>query len=203
METQSNPTKQQVVFFAQRSTLLRYLVLYIAMIVAYVWIIMSYFFQFGSLGSSSPSLLPLFALLILLTLILVVALGRILILIVHKLAYQDFTLVLNHEGITTSPVTAMNKISLSWAEIGTLSTRRVSFFNYFCIYPKDLQQLLKRFGPVRRILLRLTTLRTGTPLNVPGWFFSVPVDQILLQVLENFGDELRTHEIQVKLQGGR
>lgn len=199
MEMASNLTEQQVTFFAQRSTLRRYLVFYVSVIILYVLIVVSYFFLYASFIFSSSSLLFLFVLLAFLVLVSVILFSRMVALIVRKLAHQDFTLALNHKGIT---VAGNNEIFLSWAEIRALSRRRY-LFNYLSIYPKDPQRVLKQFGPMRRILLRLSILRTGTPISVPGWFFSVPVEQILLQIVERFGDEVRTHEIQVRLTSNR
>jgi hypothetical protein len=59
------------------------------------------------------------------------------------------------------------------------------------------RQFLKQFHPMQRAFIRMNMRSTSAPINVPQWFLAAPIEQILRQIAEHFGDKLRAHEVQV------
>ena len=116
----------------------------------------------------------------------------------HILA-QDPPLVINRLGmhLGTLPM-VLDRVSLSWEQIGIISSRHVFTDTYLCLCPKHPGAFFASLGFWRQIPARLAFLVLGAPIVVPQSTMNCSAQDILNLLRERYASTLDDYAIVLK-----
>ena len=92
----------------------------------------------------------------------------------------------------------LDRVSLSWEQIGTISSRYVFTDRYLCICPKQPGAFFASLGFWRQIPARLNYLVLGAPVVVPQSTMNCTAQQVLNLLRERYASTLDDHAIVLK-----
>lgn len=107
-------------------------------------------------------------------------------------------LFINRAGITVNRMSTLSGFSISWAEIGSISIRRLFFYKQFCIYPKNTNEFLARFHIMERLNRRSNMLFGAPPLIVPQVYLDRPCEEILHWLYYMYANELNYYQVRLQ-----
>ena len=121
---------------------------------------------------------------------------------IRRLVSRKPALLITPQGIGFRDLPVTGNIFFSWSEMASLSVVFVhqSYgkpYTYLCLDPKNRVQFLACFHLLRRLLVVLGSVATGSLISVPQWFLSEPVEEVFSYIQDTFQEKLRTHEVQI------
>lgn len=110
---------------------------------------------------------------------------------------------IDHQGIFSS----RDSFLITWAEIKALSSATFMSSPYLKIVPRDLAEVTSRAKATAKGFSRpgitLTTLlfgrvKSSTPIGISQMALSISIEELLSAIQEQFGSELREHQILIQ-----
>jgi hypothetical protein len=101
-------------------------------------------------------------------------------------------------GLSIDVQPLVGKYLIPWEEIEWIAVRKISIHTYLCINLRSASRWWAMYGNGKpRRFQRAST--TGAQINVPQAFLSLPARQILLQIEQNYAEELKRNYVSVRL----
>ena len=114
------------------------------------------------------------------------------------LDFRKPMLFINWAGITVNRMSTLSGFFISWAEIESISIRRISFYKQFCIYPKNTNAFLARFHIMERLNRRSNMLFGAPPLIVPQVYLDRPCEETLHWLYYMYAKELIYYHVRLQ-----
>jgi membrane protein YdbS with pleckstrin-like domain len=96
---------------------------------------------------------------------------------------------IDEDGLTVRHLPFLGNVVVPWSEIRSVHTYRSLFFSYLCFVPRDIPQLVRRYGLLRFAFNSSTrlSLRSGTPLTISQALLETPVNELARRIEQDYG----------------
>lgn len=106
------------------------------------------------------------------------------------------TLVISSHGIRVGRLFGSSDIMLPWDETAAIFLNTSTGYRLFCVRPTHPWRFLGRFGPYTRFCL-LSNMLYGAPIVVYQSFLDQPIEHLIKQIQEHYGETLALHGVQI------
>lgn len=113
--------------------------------------------------------------------------------------HKTIVLVVNRDGFSFGESHTIGRFLLPWSEIEAIYLANKHLASLFCLSLRlrDLPHFRTRLNPLQRLSVRKKPGRTGTPINLQQLVLSMPLEELLSQIIERFADELNHYEVRL------
>lgn len=198
MENAPGSQEQTIVIYSPRRRLLASIFLCLLIMTGFLFLIQLFSSDLLTERSFSPLSFLLIILglaVILFVLVVLVLFAEAAIFNVRRFISHEPALTIDSQGITISDYVPLGRIWLPWANVAALFGRSPSY-SYLNIRVKNLDQLLRSYHPVQRLLFRL--FNRSALITIPRALLALPVPQILTQVRDRFGSDLQPYQVVIQ-----
>jgi hypothetical protein len=194
IERRSSPGQMLAIFPNRGQAIWRTVVIAIYLVFLVAMDIFFLFLTF-SVGSSDPSVFPIFLSLFVFLAALTVFFGWMTWRMAYDLLFSGKPLLtFNREGITVGSIPFYSGFFLPWSEIEAIYVYTF-MYKYLCFRARNQSQYMKRFNIFERFF-RYSNIITGVPpLVMPQIYLERPIQEILYLMFERYQAELNYYGI--------
>ena len=144
----------------------------------------------------------------LVALVLTLALAALLVCTAYRIVAKKPSVIVNSDGLTDQCSLIAGGVGMiHWDEIAALSVevrKRSDIYqvstvrrSYLVVILRDERPIVARLNPLVRKLLPGYSRNLRAGVDLPQWLFSVPANELVVEIERRFGQTIRAHDVSV------